>query len=100
MGKAIDARSGAVNKGSGGILTLKRRTDNSYNCIKCGDCVTVCPQRLMPLEFVRYASNNDTDGLKQFNLQSCIECGACAYVCPSNVPLMESIFKGKELLVS
>lgn len=98
MGKTVDIHTTVTTKGSGGILILNKEKNKAENCIKCGDCVDVCPQHLMPLEFVRFAADSNTKALKEFNLQSCIECGACAYVCPSNVPLMESIFKGKKLI--
>lgn len=93
MGKAIDSKQTPIHKGSGGVLVLKRQKIVENNCIKCGLCVDVCPQRLMPLEFVRH--DKDIASLSSYNLQDCIECGACAYVCPSDVPLMEHIFEGK-----
>jgi electron transport complex protein RnfC len=96
MGKLAHNLSTPINKGSGGVLILKKSKSTSVNCIKCGDCVTVCPQHLMPLEFVRHQDN--TAMLNEYHLKNCIECGACAYICPSDVPLMESINKGKSLL--
>ncbi|MDL1912943.1 MAG: RnfABCDGE type electron transport complex subunit C [Bergeyella sp.] len=100
MGKAVFSLSTGVNKGSGGLLLLKKQKKAALNCIKCGACVDVCPQRLMPLEFVRHVENKSVGLLRAFYLQNCIECGACAYVCPSHVPLMENIFKGKNMLSS
>lgn len=95
MGKAVESTKTPIHKGAGGLLILKKTKLTETNCIKCGLCVDVCPQRLMPLEFVRHASTNTIAELENYNLQDCIECGACAYVCPSDVPLMESIFQGK-----
>lgn len=95
MGKAVTSPLTPIHKGAGGVLVMRRNISTKNNCIKCGFCVDVCPQQLMPLEFVRHNIANDLMGLKDFNLQDCIECGACAYVCPSEVPLMESIFDGK-----
>lgn len=98
MGKAVDSLNSPIHKGAGGILVLKKNRALVNNCIKCGLCVDVCPQHLMPLEFVRHNIANNIEGLNSFNLQDCIECGACAYVCPSDVPLMENIFEGKSKL--
>lgn len=98
MGKAIESIKTPIHKGAGGVLILKKQKLVENNCIKCGLCVDVCPQRLMPLEFVRHIGN--VTSLKGYNLQDCIECGACAYVCPSDVPLMENIFEGKLALSS
>ncbi len=98
MGKKINENNSFINKGSAGVLLLKNQKSTAQNCIKCGECVDVCPQRLMPFEFVR--NNENATILKQFNLQSCIECGACEYTCPSHIPLMESIFNGKKMFAS
>lgn len=98
MGKAVQQPQVGINKGSGGILIIPNPTNKRYNCIQCGYCVDVCPQHLMPMEFARYSTTEDTPQLKNFHVNDCIECGACAYICPSDVPLMNSIFKGKELL--
>lgn len=100
MGKVIDSLSTPINKGSGGLLLLKKIAKNTNNCIKCGVCVDVCPQRLLPLQFVLYNQSKNLEALKEYNLLDCIECGSCAYVCPSDVPLMENIFEGKKKINS
>ncbi len=99
MGKAISELDEPVGKGTGGVLALRKVETKSYNCIQCGYCSDVCPQHLMPMEFVRDAMCKDISGLQRNKLDSCIECAACAYVCPSDVPLMESIKKGKQTLL-
>lgn len=98
MGKAIESSSTPIHKGSGGLLVLGKTKSSAQNCIKCGTCVDVCPQHLMPLEFVRHHLADAPGALADFHLPDCIECGACAYSCPSEVPLMESIFAGKAKL--
>lgn len=95
MGKAVESPMVPVHKGAGGLLILRKKEIVANNCIKCGLCVDVCPQKLMPLEFVRHNLLQDVLSLKNFHLQDCIECGACAYICPSDVSLMENIFEGK-----
>lgn len=100
MGKSVESPLVPVHKGAGGLLIIRKHKIERNNCIKCGLCVDVCPQQLMPLEFVRHNLSDDVHELKKFHLQDCIECGACAYVCPSDVPLMENIFDGKKKLFS
>lgn len=99
MGKPIENLQCPIEKGTGGLLMLKSRKIHMNNCIKCGLCVDVCPQKLMPLEFVRYNILDQRDSLELFHVQDCIECGACAYVCPSEVALMENIFQAKSKLI-
>lgn len=100
MGKHVQSEMTPLHKGVGGVLLVKKQAKNQQNCIKCGWCVEVCPQRLMPLEFVRQNQNNAVEALLNLNVQDCIECGACAYICPSDVPLMEHIFEGKTKVVT
>jgi len=100
MGKPAHSKRTPIHKGTGGVLLLKKHPVSQHNCIKCGWCVDVCPQRLMPLELVRQNQLDNPTALIDLNLQDCIECGACAYVCPSEVPLMENIFEGKTKIVN
>ncbi|UII25957.1 electron transport complex subunit RsxC [Fulvivirga maritima] len=98
MGKAVHHADTAIHKGSGGVLVIPHPKNNRHNCIQCGYCSDVCPQHLMPMEFARYTNENNPQKLQDFHLPDCIECGACAYICPSDVPLMKSIFNGKEMI--
>lgn len=98
MGKAITDFKSPVTKGTGGVLILPEIQNEKYNCIECGYCANACPQRLMPMEFARYAKTDNKEQLLSHRLTDCIECGACAYICPSDVPLMRSIYHGKEIL--
>jgi electron transport complex protein RnfC len=56
-------------------------------CIRCGDCATACPARLLPQQLHRAAQADDRDALTRLGLADCIECGCCDYVCPSQIPL-------------
>lgn len=98
MGKAIQTLETPIYKGNGGLLLLDKPVQKKYNCIECGYCVDVCPQHLMPMQFARFINSESVAALQEYSLQDCIECGACAYVCPSDVPLMQSILAGKNIL--
>jgi electron transport complex protein RnfC len=64
-------------------------------CIRCGQCVDVCPSLLMPQELYRYAHARNYADLRRYHLFDCIECGCCAYVCPSNIRLVHYYRKAK-----
>lgn len=53
-----------------GVATLKLDTDR---CIGCGQCVQVCPHRILAVR-ERKAAILDFD--------ACMECGACQQNCP------------------
>jgi len=98
MGKALTELDVPITKGSTGILLLEKKKFKRLNCIWCGYCAEVCPMKLMPMMFDEYYRRGKYKLLPKFSIDSCIDCGTCEYVCPSNVPLLESIQKGKQEL--
>lgn len=98
MGKNVTDTRVPITKGSSGILFFDNKEKKVDNCISCAYCVEACPMHLMPLAFADLYGKKKYADLEKYNLNSCIECAACQYVCPSNVPLMESILKGKDKL--
>lgn len=67
-------------------------------CINCGECVLVCPSRIMPGFVTRYVEFKMYDKAKEFHLESCMECGMCGYVCTARRPLLQFIRLGKKNL--
>ncbi len=84
-----------IQKGTLGILAMRKEKVDRLNCIWCGYCVDVCPMLLMPMKYNQFYRRKKYEKLNGYNLKDCIECGSCEYICPSNVPLMESIKEGK-----
>jgi len=71
-------------------------TEKYRSCINCGDCVDVCPVRVMPNflgKFCEFGQYEEAASL--YDLYICIECGLCTYVCPSRRPMVHFIKYGK-----
>ena len=82
-------------KGSNGIIAIDTDETKEQPCIKCGRCVDVCPMELSPLYFVKYAKEENWQGMKDMNVMDCVECRCCQYICSSKIPIIDSIKAGK-----
>jgi electron transport complex protein RnfC len=87
-----------VIKATSGIICVQNDTDVTqqyYACIKCGNCVNVCPMNLLPTSLARYTEVEKWNDASNLGILNCIECGSCSYVCPSHIPLVQWIRVGK-----
>lgn len=58
-------------------------------CIRCGNCIRVCPMNLMPVELESAYKAKDVEALKSLKVMLCMNCGCCSYICPAHRPLAE-----------
>ncbi|MDP2087844.1 MAG: electron transport complex subunit RsxC [Flavobacteriaceae bacterium] len=98
MGKAIKNTDVPITKGTSGILVIAEEEASrkkTENCIRCGECVFVCPMGLEPHLLMSLAERGLFERALAEDVNSCIQCGSCSYVCPSNRPLLDYIRFGK-----
>lgn len=93
MGFNVPSLAVPVVKATNCILALPpeqtRPEAAAQPCIRCGECATVCPARLLPQQLYWHARAREFDRAEALNLFDCIECGCCALVCPSHIPLVQ-----------
>lgn len=73
-------------------------TMDEMPCIRCGECLQVCPAHLLPQELLTATRQSDMAALEEFGLDACIECGCCDYVCPSQIQLTSRFIGAKAAL--
>ncbi len=98
MGKALFSLDIPVTKTSASVLALAQdpvAVHDTTACIRCGRCLSACPEHLQPLHLATAAEHDDLAAFETLGGMECIECGSCAYVCPAKRHLVQSLRYGK-----
>jgi electron transport complex protein RnfC len=101
MGKAIKNTDVPITKGTSGILVISEdeaSRQESKNCIRCSNCVFVCPMGLEPHLLMNLTEKGFYEKARAEDIMTCIECGSCSYACPSHRPLLDYIRFGKSVV--
>lgn len=103
MGFSLGSLDTPLTKGTGGITVLTHEdlaATRETACVRCGRCVDVCPQNLVPTRLALAVRAGAWDLATRYHIDACVECGCCAYECPANLPLVQLIRMGKAQLAS
>lgn len=99
MGTPINSGRIPVTKGTSVITFLEKgeatrseRTD----CIKCSECLNVCPVSLQPILISQAYENGDIEEAERLGAMDCIDCGNCSFICPAKIPLLDNIRAAKK----
>ena len=87
MGLDLANNDYPVLKTTNGIFTADTTEKEVLECIRCGDCVEVCPAQLLPQQLYWFAKNKNIAKCLDYNLMDCTSCRCCDEVCGSNIPL-------------
>ncbi len=68
-------------------------------CIGCGKCDSVCPEKLLPSVFISEHEKDFTFAKDKSGMDWCTNCGACSYICPAKIPICE-LANGKTKILS
>lgn len=93
MGTAIPSLLVPVTKNATALLANERdeAAVNESPCIRCGQCVTHCPEGLLPQKLADLALRRDYETFEKHYGLECFSCGCCSYSCPAKRPLTQLI---------
>lgn len=103
MGTSLFSMDFPVTKTSSSVLAFEKddvAKVNPSNCIHCGRCLSVCPQRLVPQLLMAASDNEQYEEFEKLYGMECIECGSCSYVCPAKRPLTQSFKFAKRKVIA
>ncbi len=99
MGIAVTDTSSVITKQNNAVLAfVQKEPMKTTPCIRCGKCVGACPIKLLPSAVESAVTRQNTEILKNLNVNHCIECGCCSFVCPAGRPLTQSMRTAKGIL--
>ncbi|MGE8356615.1 MAG: 4Fe-4S dicluster domain-containing protein, partial [Microvirgula sp.] len=101
MGLSAPSLDIPVTKGLSGILVFPSGSlpvRERRSCIRCGQCLDVCPMGLNPSLLGQLAAKQEYALSARHGVLDCIECGACTQGCPSGIPLLQYNRVSKSML--
>lgn len=93
MGMAMPTLDYPVTKTFSSVLALTSDDVEKMKttaCIRCGRCVSACPENLIPQLMAASVKAEDYERYEILGGMECIECGCCTYVCPAKRPLTQT----------
>lgn len=99
MGTPINSGRIPVTKGTSVITFLEKEEatrSERTDCIKCSECLNVCPVSLQPILISQAYEDGDIEEAERLGAMDCIDCGNCSFICPAKIPLLDNIRAAKK----
>lgn len=98
MGMAQYTMEIPATKNLSGLLCFTKKSAATYestNCIRCGKCLSACPEFLAPVMMMEDVQTENWEMFEKHHGMECIECGSCAFICPARRKLTQNFKLGK-----
>lgn len=94
----MDARPApaVADRGLALLVPADRTLRSVGDCVRCGQCVAVCPMYLQPHRYLPESSLIARLSGAPRDAICCIGCGCCSYVCPMELPVSVFAMEARE----
>ncbi len=103
MGQALFTLDIPVAKTSSTLTCFTKDAVSEFEptaCIRCGRCVSACPEFLVPQKMMAACEAGDLAAFEALSGMECCECGSCTFVCPARRRLTQTFKEARKSVMA